>query len=172
MKACFKLRLFAILGTLVIGNVRAEYCDMVGCAGNIGYIRIPAGQIDRAQSQTIKINNKTYTIDDSTLLFNKPGLPEPSETVVLNRRSSLASNWNPKSPIDLKAACGYAIDNSMKAIDYEINDSTKIAKLHQYWDDFGGGLMSQGSVIKILKYATCKIDGTDAHFALVEVIKD
>lgn len=172
VKTLLRFGLLAMLGVMCVGNAWAEYCWMAGCEGILGYIRVPVGQTDRARSQRVTINNESYTIDDSTLLFETPGLPEINETVVLNSSSSLASNWSPTSPIELQEACAYATDNHMKAVDYELDSTSRVAKLHEYWDDFGSGLMRKGAEVKVLGYATCEIDGEDANFALVKVVKD
>jgi hypothetical protein len=71
-----------------------EPCWMVGCEGSVGFIRIPAGQIEREKSNIIWNNGIKYTIDDNTLLFKKPGLPNVNSIVKVNTMTSISSEWN------------------------------------------------------------------------------
>lgn len=166
MRKYMKYYIFILFLLFNSSNAWAEYCWKVGCTGNIGYIRIPAGQLDSEKSKTISIKNMIYNIDHQTLLFSNPGLPKVNEIVILNNESSMLNTR------DDSEVYKYIKYHNMKAIDYELDNKFKIAKLHTYWHDFGGNLMRKGSIIKILEYKTFKIDNQDVLFALVEIVED
>jgi hypothetical protein len=163
--------LISFLGLLIGSDAWPEYCWMVGCAGNVGFIRIPAGQIDKAKSKSIVVKNKKYTIDAENLLFKTPGIPKINSIVSLNQQTCIASKWNNDvRDIDEKVLNEFIKYFDMESQDYILDNGKMIAKIKVY-DDYGG-IMGRGSKIKILKYIKHKVKDGDAMFAFIQVVSD
>ena len=79
----------AILVALFSGQAQAEYCDMIGCKGDIAWMYIPAPQYSPAfDAPSMKVTRgketTEYTIDTSKQLFRTRGLPEVNAIAELN----------------------------------------------------------------------------------------
>ncbi len=159
------------LSLLFAEEAYPEACWMVGCEGNVGFIRIPAGQIERKVSNMIWNNGIKYTFDDKTLLFKKPGLPKVNSIVKVNTMTSISSEWNGDVRIiDYKKAERIVKEFGLKTKDYIFDDNAMVAKSMQY--EGWGGWIGKGSKIQILSYITCKASDGEVTLAFVKIISD
>ena len=159
------------LSLLFAKEAFTEPCWMVGCEGSVGFIRIPAGQIEREKSTTIWNKGIKYTYDDKTLLFKKPGLPKVNSIVKVNTMTSISSEWNGDVRIvDYNKAERIVKDFGLKSKDYIFDDNAMVAKSIEY--EGWGGWIGKGSKIQILNYITCKTNDGEVTLAFVKVISD
>ena len=150
---------------LCSGPVRAEYCWMAGCAGDIGYIYIPKSQIDTGKfTDYIPVNGEKYSIDNSTRLLKDRGLPVVGSVVELNVYSELFSF----SDIENEK-----IKTEIKNNPYIYDKKNHLATIYEYkFSDQLGNQMRPGARVRILGFWGDCLGIFSNLFALVMVEKD
>lgn len=141
----------------------AEYCDMVGCRGDIYWIWVPKSQYQANGLKTIKRNDKSYQYNRSKRLFVEDKLPEVNEIVTLNVNLSsldipmcfVAEKCNPESEEHLKQIIN--IDTRESNI---YHDSTLTSEINDtgYQNSFvsggrrGSWNLNEGAKLRIMGY--------------------
>jgi len=161
MKHIYMLILTLILALQPI-VVNAEYCDMIGCKGEIYWIFIPQSQIDleSGEKKTISVNGQSFPLDVSHRLFLEKKLPKVNEVVTLNvdvnsttlpdflvaGKVDYATNeeWNKFKKIDkekyVKSDSGYKIDGE------------ELLCAHEQGGKRGCWDLNKGAKLRILNY--------------------
>ncbi|PRC91724.1 hypothetical protein [Solimicrobium silvestre] len=146
---------------------QAEYCWMIGCIGNVGYVYIPASQmIVKADTTEMDFNGAKYKLDQSNKLLKEFGLPSVGTTVELNINATLLA----KDEIDSSSVL-----QEIKQPWFNLDKEQLKVQLHNY--DFsenflGGGLMRSGARFKVLGYVGDYFYGHSRLFALVYIESD
>lgn len=142
----------------------AEYCWMIGCAGNVGYVYIPGSQIAlKAGVISTTFNGEPYRLDPSARLFREYGLPDVGSIVTLKSRSAL---------LPYASLSNASLSLEVQKFAYDFDKASHTASLHQYdLQDFGNP-MRQGARLKILSYLGDGNGGSSNLFALVSVVSD
>ena len=172
---------FAILTmflALYSGQVKAEYCDMVGCGRDvIKWIYIPKAQYgEMLDKPELKLNDISYSTNNSKRLFKETGLPEVNAVAELNvdvastnlpecllKNSCSADEqvrWATIADID-RMHSGIHLDKKQKLASYDDRAYTCSDSRGKIgcWD------FNQGMKLRILSYNTIE----DVLFALVQV---
>lgn len=171
MAKYFKIIAVVFFSLLISKNAFSEACWMVGCKGSTGFIRIPAGQIEREKSNIVIINGGKYVIDDSTLLFKTPGLPSVNSVVKVNTSTSISSEWNGNvRKINYERAKEIVKHNKLESKDYDLDKNTMTAKLRSY--EGWGGTIGKGSQIEIIKYIPMQGKDGEVLLAFIYILTD
>ncbi len=143
----------------------SEYCWMIGCGGDIGYVFIPSEQIFYTPDSPIQyLNNDKYTRDASNRLFLEYGLPKVNDIVTLNSYAHLLQGNEIEKNKDVILNFGHVYDDETRTVSImEMLPGTFDAAFP----------MQPGAKLKILGYHSFL--GRVVHmplFALVIVISD
>ena len=137
---------------------------MNGCAGQVGYVYIPASQLRLKDGETsLSLNFEEYRLDSSGRLFVEYGLPDISSIVTLKSRSALLT-YGILSGASLKHETGKDA--------FVFNKETRVVSLYAYeLGDFGMP-MRPGARLRILSYMGDANFNRSNLFALVYVVSD
>lgn len=140
----------------------AGYGWMLGCKGEIGFIRIPQAQTWTDNDDFVKLNGTKYHVEKNAFVFQNTGLPLVNSEAVLNVDIDLVESS--EIPEVVK-------QYKMKSLDLIFNDVKKTATTPDYSGKYGVTL-GCGFRVRILGYQSFPVDGGDALFALIQVITD
>ena len=162
---------FSCLSIIVIATLiglfsavisHAEWCRMIGCKGEVGYVFIPMSQqFSRSDRNELRSNNSVYRIQGRRI-FKQFGIPEVNSIVTINTNTSLMTE-----------SCIAANKQEIAKFSYMFDDTKKIATIREY--NIEGCLrVESGAKVKILGYRllTPGKPGDDRLFALVLYVSD
>jgi hypothetical protein len=161
-------RVVVALATLSIGLLvplagQAEYCWMVGCAGVVGYVYLPAPFNTPKENYHTTLSGQDCSVAPTINPFSTPGLPDVNSVVAIsNVGTLLLSRWYIETHLgDFPRVVVTQTDGGCQAV---LQSS-----------DLQGNPMRGGAQVKILGYQTLarKTSPTDEFlFALVLVVTD
>jgi len=163
----YTLAILTFISLLFPMMAQAEYCWMMSCVGEVGYVYIPASQmIVKAETMEMDFNGVKYKLDPTNRMLKGFGLPSIGSTVELNINVTLLSKDDIDSP---------SILQEIKLPWFALNNDQLKVQLHKY--DFndelvGAGLMRSGARFKILSYVGDYFAGHSRLFALVYIESD
>lgn len=140
----------------------AEYGWMLGCVGQIGYIRIPEAQTGIHDGDFVNMNGTNYRIKKNAFIFQSKGLPLVNSEVTLNVDIDM---------VESREIPDVVKHYDMESLDLIYNKADKTATTPDYSKEHGITL-GCGFRIRILGYQSFPVKGGDALFALIQVITD
>jgi hypothetical protein len=143
---------------------QAEYCWMIGCAGDVGYVYVPGSQLGlKAGVTSTNLNGEEYRLDSSGRLFREYGLPDVGSIVTLKNESAL---------LPYESLSNTSLEHEIRKFSYVFDMENRTASLYVYkLGDFGNP-MRPGARLKILSYLGDGSGGNSNLFALVSVVSD